>query len=239
MTPIEIQQTLNKIHKKYENWETDYKAFDYTIDLWNTILKCIGSRPTLRMRTDETFETLLVTGTLARCLTDNFRKYVIHFHARGYTTSQAIDNILFDDELQNITPFQTLHHEEVCGYEHIKKYLTNRTSYLKPTHPRWPKKKYGEYWTQTRRLYTQAINDMPLTHISEQITKLSEHYTTLDKQFAKTTDPTEMEKLHKCKMQTLAAINTLTRNADVHLTTFKQNAPKQIPSPETETETEN
>ena len=40
-----------------------------------------------------------------------------------------------------------------------------RVSYLKPSDPRWPDKKYGEYWAHERQAYLNTINDIPLGHI--------------------------------------------------------------------------
>ena len=54
--------------------------------------------------------------------------------------------------------------------------------------------KNGEYWKQIRQEYIDIINELPLTHIQEQIAKLSEHYITLETQFETATQPTEGEK---------------------------------------------
>ena len=204
MTPTQVKETLSEVHTKHKNWETNQKAYAYAHDLWNAALQCIENKDDSDEKevVQQTFELLHITGTLTLCLTDTFRKIIISYHARGYTTTDTIDKILIDEDLTPTTP-------------------------LKPTHPRWPQKKYGAYWKQIRQEYTDIIHDLPLTHIREQIAKLSEHYITLDAQFNATTNPTEIEKLHKCMMQTLSAINALTHNTDINQTTFQQDI-KQI-----------
>ena len=89
-----------------------------------------------------------------------------------------------------------------------------RISYLKPTDPRWPQKKYGEYWNEERRQYKNAIKDMPFTDINEQIAVLSEHYTALQTRFNETYEIIDLERLHKCKLQTIAAMNLLSQTTD-------------------------
>ena len=217
MTDAQIREQISKINARHYNWETNTKANDYAHDLWSTTLQCIPDKD----KTDEkaivqqTFDILLDTGTLAKCLTDNFRKLIIRHHARGLATVQAVNFILSDDEMQNITPFYHFRHANVCGYENIKSFLIQRVSYLTPTDARWPHKKYGEYWKKERQEYIDTITEIPFTNRKEQLARLSKHYLQLEEEFVRAMDAKDMERIHKCKLQTIAAINVLTYNTSM------------------------
>ena len=108
MTPTQVKETLSEVHTKHKNWETNQKAYTYAHVLWNTTLQYIENKDDSDQKevTQQTFELLHVTGTLALCLTENFRKIIISYHARGYTTTDTIDKILIDEDLTPTTPSQ-------------------------------------------------------------------------------------------------------------------------------------
>ena len=219
MTQGQIKEHISKVHARHYNWETKGTAFDYAQDLWDAAHQCIEHKDTADNTelAKQTHDILHSTGSLAKCLTDNFRKLVILHHVRGLTTSRTIDFILPDETLRDVTPFHVFKFANVCGYDNIKNFLLMRVSYLKPTDPRWPDKKYGAYWEQERRAYLDTINDIPLTHIKEQINALFEHYQTLETHFRTAFESKEIERLHKAKLQTIAAINILTGNSGTNL----------------------
>lgn len=226
MTHTEIEKAINKVHQQNKDWESRGNAYYYAHQLWVEAHDCIGDIQNTDQKTlaKQTYDILHQTGSLAKCLTDNFRKLVISHHARGLTTSQTIDWILPDEMLKNVTPFHVFKYANVCGYENIKNFLLMRMSYLKPTDPRWPHKKYGEYWKKERQQYKEAINDMPLTDIKEQIAALSEHYAMINTRINESYESIDFERLHRCKLQTIAAINILshTTEIDIHQKTIFQ-----------------
>ena len=118
--------------------------------------------------------------------------------------------------MKDITPFHFLKHSNVCGYENIMEYLVSRLSYLKPSHPRWSEKKYGDFWKKERSEYVDQIKDIPLTHPLEQLTELSEHYQSLKALYEKTTDIKDKERLHKCMMQTHTHIYLISRDPSLN-----------------------
>lgn len=220
MTHTEIQQTINKVHGKNQNWEIKGNAYEYAYQLWIAAHECIEDTENKDQETlaKQTHDILHQTGSLAKCLTDKFRRLVISHHARGLTTSQTIDWILPDEMLKDVTPFHLFKYANVCGYKNVKNFLLMRISYLKPTDPRWPQKKYGEHWKKERQHYKEALNDMPFTDIREQIATLSEHYANLNTYTDTYIETRDIERLHRCKLQTIAAINLLTRtpHTDFH-----------------------
>ncbi len=231
MTDGQIKEHISKVHARNHNWEINKGAFKYGQQLWEATLQCIENRDTNDDETNanQTFHILSATGSLSKCLTDNFRKIVISYHARGLTTTQAIDQILYDEDLRYDTPFHVFKFANVCGYDNIKKFLLQRISYLKPTDPRWPHKKFGEYWKKERQEYLEAIEDMPFSNTKEQIASLYEHYTALNTHLNSAKEAIDIERLHRCKLQTIAAINILTRTTEVeihHQAVFQKNIPK-------------
>lgn len=205
---------MDKIHQQNQNWENNGKAADYAHELWHAAHNCIQDKENKDKQelAKATYDILRCSGSLAKCITDNFRRLIIAYHARGIPTAQTIELILNDETLRDITPFHLFKHENVCGYHNTKDFLTMRLSYLKPTDPRWPHKKYGQHWQKERHHYLQSIMDLPYTTIQEQIAALTEHYATLHTQAEQVYDFKDIEKIHKCKLQTIAAINILTQS---------------------------
>ena len=227
MTNSQIIEHLNKVHTENTDWESEGNTFYYAHDLWQAAQECMQQPNTndIKIIAKEVYDILHTTGSLAKCLTDNFRKLIIRHHARGIPTIDTINMILPDETLKDETPFYVLKFANVCGYDNIKKFLLQRISNLKPTDPRWPHKKYGQYWKSEREEYLNTINDIPFTNVTEQISKLSEHYTALESHFNATNDPVDIERLHRCKLQTISAIHILTRNTDINIqhTIFQRN----------------
>ena len=226
MTHTEIERAFTKVHEQNRDWEIKGNAYYYAQRLWGEALNCIENTKDTDQITlaKQTYDMLHQTGSLAKCLTDNFRKLVISHHARGLTTSQTIDLILPDEMLRDVTPFHLFKYANVCGYENIKNFLLMRMSYLKPTDPRWPHKKYGEHWKKERQQYKEVIDDMPTTDIKEQIASLSEHYAMINTRINESFETIDFERLHRCKLQTIATINILshTTEMDIHQKTIFQ-----------------
>lgn len=101
---------------------------------------------------------------------DEHREAVVRYHARGFSTSQAITNLMIEDEMM----FR-LSHENTMGQQGLRDILVPRMAYLKPGNPRWPEKKYGDIWRETRIQNKKELTDMPFTSAIEQITLLAKH----------------------------------------------------------------
>lgn len=209
-------KTLDDAHKAFVCWESDGKAYDFGIALWKTaehvVSESKGEIYSKERLVKEVFMTLRQAGSLTKCFTDDFRRLVIRYHARGLSTTATIQTILRDDSMQDITPFWVLKHNGVCGEMNIKDFLVSRLSYLKPSHPRWPEKKFGEFWHAERAEYVNLIKDIPLTQPQEQLNRLSEHYADLETQYQNAERATDKERFHKCMIRTIAAIHQLAQD---------------------------
>ena len=202
-------KTLKEVIEAFALWEQEKKAHSFGYTLFETAQHIVGTDP------DEIYGIFLQTGILSECLTDDFRRLVIRYHARGVSTTTAIEAILSETTYQHITPFFFFKFRDVCGYDNIKRYLVSRVSYLKPSHPRFPHNKFGEFWAEERAAYVDTIKEIPLTQPQERLQKLSEHYTELETLYREADRATDKERYHKCMMRTLAGIELMTR-APVH-----------------------
>ena len=223
MAQEKMYQTLKEVHNDFIEWESEEKVYNFARALWKTaefiVLeeaeekdRCFDSKDECA---DAVFLKLKSSGSLRHCLTDTFRKAIIRYHVRGISTTQAIQHILANPEAQYLTPFWTFGHRYVCGKQNIKHYLTQSVGYLKPTHPRWPEKKYGEYWRSERKEFVDALKDIPLSKPIEQLAKLQEHYSQLETLFTNATQPADKERYHKCIMRTMGAIHTITYDPSI------------------------
>ena len=227
-------ETLDEVYEAYVSWESERKALEFSYALWKTAEKCVRAESKTDLYSKENlvnavFQKLKYDGSLAQCLTDDFRRLVIRYHARGISTTNTIESILLDDSLEHVTPFCLLCYQDVCGYQNIKIFLVSRVSYLKPSHPRWPEKKYGDFWRSERATYVDRIKDISLTQPIEQLEKLSEHYTQLKWEYENAKKATDKERFHKCMMRTLAAIHQISRDPSIksqpHPLTQEQQTP--------------
>ena len=239
-------KTVNDVHKAFRGWESEGKAQAFGITLWETAEKCVraGSDKDYDSRfhkdelPDEVFLELSRQGSLRLCLTDSLRKLVIRYHARGLSTSAAIQEILDNDNMASVTPFWLFKHSNVCGYRKIKEFLVSRLSYLKPSHPRFPKK-FADYWRSERTAYVDRIQDIPLSHPIEQLNKLSAHYTELEIAYSDAQSAVDKERYHKCMLRTMAAIHLITRDPSINAPptargTIPESSPTALQRPEEE-----
>lgn len=220
MAEKKMYDTLKEVHNDFIDWESERKAFNFAQALWETAEHLVLEEAKRKTRNQEeiadaVFLELQSTGSLRHCLTDTFRKAIIRYHARGVPTTLAIEQILANDDMRNVTPFWLFKHSNVCGDQNIKNFLAQRVGYLKPTHTRWPEKKFGEFWRSERKEFVDALKDIPLTHPLEQVAELQEHYSELKTLFTDATQPADKEQYHKCMMRTMGAIHTMTRDPSV------------------------
>ena len=103
---------------------------------------------------------------------DEHREFMVRCHARGISTTEAVTDLISEDNVMN-----RLGHEDALGLKLLRDILVHRLSYLKPGTARWPEKKYGDLWRETRATHKQLVTDMPLTSPAEQaalLVKLAE-----------------------------------------------------------------
>lgn len=212
-------ETLDEVHDAYIGWEAEGKAIEFGYALWTTAVKCVRVKSNGYLSdeelADKVYQELRYGGSLAECLTDDFRRLVIRYHARGVSTTGTIEKILSDESMKDVTPFYLFIASQICGYKNIKNFLVSRVSYLKPTHPRWPEKKFGDFWRSERADYVDQIKNIPLTHPLEQLNKLLEHHAQLEKEFENARRATDKERYHKCLMRTIAAIYQISRDPSI------------------------
>lgn len=236
-------KTLDEVHKAFVSWESDGKSHAFGIALWETAERCVreaadidyDSRFDKEALQDAIFSELHRQGSLRRCMTDGLRKLVIRFHARGLSTSQTIEAILYDDTMAAVTPFWVFKYSEVCGYTNIQHFLVSRLSYLKPSHPRFPNK-FRDYWQSEREAYVDRIKDIPLSQPIEQLLRLSEHYTELETAYQSAESAVDKERYHKCMVRTMGAIHLITRDPSIKSPrqtnkTISESSPQALPIP--------
>ena len=70
-------------------------------------------------------------------ISDHHRCFIVQHHALGLPTSEAVDELIREDDVIN-----RLAQEDAIGYKVLRNILIHRMSYLKPGAPRWSEKKY-------------------------------------------------------------------------------------------------
>lgn len=234
-------QTLKEVREAFKSWESEGKAFDFAWHLWKTAEKLVHETSKEYLTKVELAKAVGLKlhhfGCLTVCITDDLRRLMIKYHARGVSTTAAVESIIMDDAYRDVTPFYLLKHGDVCGYENIKNFLVGRLSYLKPSHPRWPEKKYGKLWKEERSEYVDKIRGIPLTQPEEQLQELSDHYIELKTLFQNADKPSDKERYHKCMMRVQAGIYQMTRDPaykSLSKPNIQGNEPVALPKPEQE-----
>lgn len=101
---------------------------------------------------------------------DEHREFVVRCHAQGTSTVKAVAELISEDDVMN-----RLAYDDALGLQRLRNILVHRMSYLKPGTARWPEKKYGALWRETRAEYKQMVADVPLTSPIEQAALLVKH----------------------------------------------------------------
>ena len=107
-------------------------------------------------------------GHLSSFLSDAHREFIVRCHAQGLSTADAIVELMITDKTIN-----RLAQEDAIGLLKLREMLIPRLAYLKPGSVRWPEKKYGGVWRETREAYRQAMRDIPFTSQVEQVALLA------------------------------------------------------------------
>lgn len=223
MSAVKVYASLDAVLEVYRGWESEGTVYEFACAICQTaahLLQGVMGIDAYEKLTHEkfavkAFDMLKEKKVLTHCLTDRLRQQVIRYHARGYSTTEGVYALLFEDQMKDVTPFWSFKFENVCGAQNISDFLVSRMSYLKPTHPRWPHKKFGGYWQTERAAYVETLKDIVLTHPTEQVKELTEHYTDLKGLYQRSKSIVDKVRLHECMMRTLAALHVLTRDPSV------------------------
>ena len=101
-------------------------------------------------------------------LTDAHRIAMVRYHAQGLTTAAAVSALVEVDPVINKLA-------NAMNWQELRPELIHRFAYLKPGSGRWPEKKYGDVWRESRAAYQAELRDIPLSSTAEQVKVLSEH----------------------------------------------------------------
>ena len=112
----------------------------------------------------------ILTGRISGFITDEHRSFIVRHHARGLATADAVSALIQEDRTMN-----RLAEKDAIGEKELHDLLLPRFAYLKPGAARWPEKKYGDLWRETREKYKQELNEILLTSPVEQIALLAKH----------------------------------------------------------------
>ena len=111
-----------------------------------------------------------LTGWISHFISDAHREFIVHCHARGLPTAEAVSTLIQEDKT-----LSRLAQPDVMGTSTLRRVLVTRLAYLKPGTARWPEKKYGALWREAREQHKQDIRDSPLTSPMEQSALLAKH----------------------------------------------------------------
>ena len=111
-----------------------------------------------------------LTGWISHFISDAHREFIVHCHARGLSTAEAVWTLVQEDKT-----LSRLAEPDVMGTSTLQRALVTRLAYLKPGTARWPEKKYGALWRAAREEHKRDIRDSPLTSPTEQTALLARH----------------------------------------------------------------
>ena len=111
-----------------------------------------------------------LSEAIARFISDEHREAIVRYHARGFSTTEAVATLILED-----STMKRLSQRDAIGKKKLKELLIPRLAYLKPGTTRWPEKKYGAVWREERELYTQEISNTPFSTPAERIALLAKH----------------------------------------------------------------
>ena len=146
---------------------------------------------------------------------NTLREFAVRHHACGLTTAEVISLVLDAPEGEGLTPLRYYTQYFPQMRQPIRDYLSTQLNYLKLGQPRFPEK-YLDLWHTARAAHHEAIQHMPLTHVSEQVAAMQQHYQKLLDAFnALPPDPQytrERERLTNAMTKTMSGIYQMTRD---------------------------
>ena len=111
-----------------------------------------------------------LTDLISNFITDAHRETIVRYHARGHSTAEAVWTLMREDSTMN-----RLAQSDAIGAEPLKDILIPRFAYLKPGTTRWPEKKYGAVWRETREQHIHEIKNTPFSSPEERIALLAKN----------------------------------------------------------------
>ncbi len=105
---------------------------------------------------------------LSSFISDEHRAFIVRCHARGFSTSDAVKELIGTDET-----LKRLAQTHVLGEPQLRAFLIPRLAYLKPGSARWPEAKYGATWREAREAHKQTLRDIRFTSQDEQTALLA------------------------------------------------------------------
>ena len=145
----------------------------------------------------------------------NLREFAVRHHACRLTTAEVISLVLDAPQCAGLTPLRDYVHYFPSMRQAIRDYLSTQLNYLKRGQPRFPQK-YIELWETSRTEHLHEIQHIPLTHVTEQVAAMQQHYNKLKDAFDALPDSPEYtrerERLTNSMNKTMNGIYQMTRD---------------------------
>jgi len=145
------------------------------------------------------------------------REFAVRHHAAGLTTAEVISLVLDAPQGEGLTPLRDYVRFFPSMRQAIRDYLSTQLNYLKRGQPRFPQK-YIYLWETSRTEHLQEIQHIPLTHVTEQVLAMQQHYNKLLDAFNALPDSPEYtrerERLTNAMNKTMSGIYQMTRDPE-------------------------
>ncbi len=146
-----------------------------------------------------------LTGWISYFISDAHREFIVHCHARGLSTAEAVSTLVQEDKT-----LSQLAQPDVMGTSTLRRVLVTRLAYLKPGTARWPEKKYGTLWREAREHHKRDIRDSPFTSATEQSALLAKHVDYINELlYDKNHDVKDVQALTDSLIKTVEALQKL------------------------------
>ena len=146
---------------------------------------------------------------------NTLREFAVRHHAAGLTTAEVITLVLESPQGEGLTPLRDYANYFPVMKQDIRDYLSTQLNYLKRGQSRFPQK-YIELWEQARQEHLHEIQHIPLTHVTEQVQAMQQHYQKLLDAFNALPDSPEYtrerERLTNAMNKTMSGIYQMTRD---------------------------
>ncbi|MXV82389.1 hypothetical protein F4Z98_03365 [Candidatus Poribacteria bacterium] len=143
------------------------------------------------------------------------REFAVRHHAAGLTTAEVINLVLDAPQGDGLTPLRDYVHYFPSMRQAIRDYLSTQLNYLKRGQSRFPQK-YISLWETSRTEHLQEIQHIPLTHVTEQVAAMQQHYQKLLDAFNALPDDPEYtrdrQRLTDAMNKTMSGIYQMTRD---------------------------
>ena len=239
---VQMQLSLGAGAKKYTDWQqyqngaNDFAVLTLFIAMREFLTKEKNIDPSTFTSTSDIYETYfdveaydkweqedrnlyilhqLKQSAFRHTIGNTLREFAVRHHAAGLTTAEVITLVLESPHGEGLTPLRDYANYFPAMKQDIRDYLSTQLNYLKRGQSRFPQK-YIDLWEQARQEHLQEIQHIPLTHISEQVQAMQQHYDKLLDAFnALPPGPEytrERERLTNAMNKTMGALYQMTRD---------------------------